>query len=206
MCRTVPFCAIDHRAENLVVRRHRLFADRSRARTIFALAADRRGTPRHLDRRSRADDLHLRHHRSAQGGQCQSPADHAMEPLVRRPDEYRAGRPHVRLPADVSFGRRGGRDRGAVGSRRIGRRPREILRKPILGRRRRLELHAISIYRRTLPLSRQCTGTSARTRAPLAASLRQRAACRHLGEIPVALRHSEGPGILRGDRGQCVAL
>ena len=52
-------------------------------------------TPRHLDRRPRADDLHLRHYRSAQGGQCQSPADHAMELLVRRPDEYRAGRPHV---------------------------------------------------------------------------------------------------------------
>ena len=51
--------------------------------------------PRRLHLRSRADDLHLRHDRNAEGRQCQpSPAD-AMEFLVRRPDRYRAGRPHV---------------------------------------------------------------------------------------------------------------
>ena len=36
-----------------------------------------------------------------------------MEPLVRRPDECRAGRPHLRLPAALSLGRRRRGDRRA---------------------------------------------------------------------------------------------
>ena len=118
------------RAENL---RPRTFAHRSRGRAIFARAADASGAPRRDDRRSRADDLHLRHDRTAEGRQCQpSPAD-AMELLVRRPDGYRTGRPHVRLPADVSLDRRRGGDRRAFGARRLGRDRRKILRAAVSG-------------------------------------------------------------------------
>ncbi len=76
----------------------------------------------------------------------------------------------------------------------------------ILGRRRQMGLHAVPVYRRTVPLSRQRAAASARARASAAALLRQRAARRRLGEIPAALRHSENSGILCGDRRQCLAL
>ena len=46
----------------------------------------------------------------------------------------------------------------------------------------------------------------ARTRPSLAAMLRQRAPGRRLEKIPGQVRHSAHPGILRGDRRQCVAL
>ena len=86
--------------------------DREIERFSAAPLTDARA-PHGDDRRPRADDLHLRHDRPAEGGQCQPPPADAVEPLVRRPDEYRAGRPHVRLPADVSLDRRRGGDRRA---------------------------------------------------------------------------------------------
>ena len=75
-------------AENLVAWRPRLSAHRLRDRAFFAGSARGSRAPRGDDRRSGADDLHVRHHRPAEGRQCQpSPAD-AMELLVRRPDQY----------------------------------------------------------------------------------------------------------------------
>ena len=121
-----------------------------------------RRTPRGDHRRPRAHHLYVRHDRPAEGGQCQPPAAVAVEPVVRRPDEYRTGRPHVRLPADASRDRRRGGDRRVAGSRRLGRDPREIFGERVLERRHRLGLHAVPVYRRTVPLSRQCAGPSAR--------------------------------------------
>ena len=51
--------------------------------------------------------------------------------------------------------------------------------------------------------TRRKTRASARIACAL---LRQRAARRRLGEIPAKIRHSAHPGILCGDRRQCLAL
>ena len=169
-------------------------------------AADGGRAPRRDDRGSRAAHLHLRHHRPAEGGQCQpSPAD-AVELLVRRPDEHRARRPHVRLPADVSHRRRRGGDRSAAGPRRLGRDPRKIFRAEVLERYRRVGLHAVPVYRRALPLSCQRAGQPRERAHRLRHGLRQRAARRRLGAIPGAVRHSAHPGILCRDRRQRFAL
>ena len=69
-----------------------------------------------------------------------------------------------------------------------------------------MELHAVSIYRRTVPLSCQCAAASARARASPAARLRQRVARGRLAKIPIPLRRSENSGILCRDRRQRVAL
>ena len=53
--------------------------------------------------------LHLRNHRTAEGGQRQPPAPHAVEPLVRRPDRRAARGSHVQLPAALPQRRRRGR-------------------------------------------------------------------------------------------------
>ena len=197
------------RPKNLDARRRqrrRMRAHRLRRRAIFGRAADRRAAPPGNDRRSGVVDLHLRHDRPAEGRQCQPPAAAAMELLVRRADEYLARRPHVQLPADVSQRRRCRRHRRRPGARRLDADPRQILRSAFLGRYRRRRMHAVPIYRRTMPLSAQRARPSPPTRPSPAAMLRQRAPGRRVGKIPGQVRHSAHPGILRGDRRQCVAL
>ncbi len=58
---------------------------------------------------------------------------------------------------------------GLAGQRRFGRDRREILGAAFLGRHRQMGLHAVPIYRRTVPLSRQRAAASARARASAAA-------------------------------------
>ena len=101
---------------------------RSCHREIARRTANRDGTPRRDYRRPRAPYLHLRHHRPAEGRQCQPPPADAMELLVRRHHGYRPRRSHVRLPADVSQRRRRRCHRRGAGARRLGGDPRQLLR------------------------------------------------------------------------------
>ena len=96
-CRRVPFGehAAREPCENLVARQRGFRTHRWSSRTILGRAADADGASRGDDRRPRGADLHVRHHRPAQGRQCQPPAAAGMELLVRRPDEHRAAGSHV---------------------------------------------------------------------------------------------------------------
>ena len=96
-CRRVPFRERASREppENLVARQRRFRTHRRSGRAILGRAADAGRASRGDDRGPRAADLHIRHHRPAQGRQCQPPAAAGMELLVRRPDEHRAAGSHV---------------------------------------------------------------------------------------------------------------
>ena len=140
-------------------------AHRPRGRAIVRRSVERPATPRRDARRSRALDLHLRHDRAAEGRQRQSPAPVQWSFWFAGLMNTGARRPHVRLPADVSQRRRCRRHRRRPGARRLGADPRQIFRAAVLGRCRRLRLHAVPVYRRTVPLSAQRAGPSPRERA-----------------------------------------
>ena len=117
--------------------------------------------------------------------------------------EANGERPHLRLPAALPHrpaacvAHRRGADR-----RRLGLHPREVLGAAVLGRRRRPRLHPLPVYRRALPLPRQCAAAPQGERSTAPPLLRQRAAPRHLAGVQGALRHPAYPRVLCRDRGQ----
>ncbi len=179
--------------------------DQNLAQFSDAAAASRRA-PRTHHRGPRALHLHLGHDRHAQGRQHQSlPADAGMLRLLRH-HGHEANRPHVQLPAHVPHGRRRSGDRRGAGQRRLGVHPREILRARILERRRARGVHAVSVYRRALPLSGQHAADGSGDQAQAAACLRQRPASRCLARVQTALPHPAHPRILRRHRRQRDAV
>ena len=123
--------------------------------------------------RSGALHLHVRHDRVAQGCQGQPFSTDAMEPLVCRHDGHSLERPNVQLPADVSQHRRRRGHRSHAGQWRVRGAAAAIFGEPLLGRGRRVELHALPVYRRALPLPRKQPAASAGSGAPTQAVLRQ---------------------------------
>ena len=95
------------RAENLDSwRHHQPGKYRHRAGCNGGKSAVADGATRGHHRRSCTVDLHLRHHRPAQGSQHQPPAYPQLGRLVRRTDGCLNGRPVVQLPAGLSQRRR----------------------------------------------------------------------------------------------------
>ena len=82
----------------------------------------------------------------------------------------------------------------------------KILREHFLARHRALRLHAVPVYRRTLPLSPEGAAVGIRSQPSAAARLRQWSARRHLGSLSGAFFDSQHPGILCGDRRQFLAV
>ena len=89
-----------------------------------------------------------------------------MEPLVRRPDEYRAGRSHVRLPADVSFVGGVVATGALLGPRRLGRdRARNFPRSDFWDDVVNWDCTLFQYIGELVPLSRQCAAAPARARS-----------------------------------------
>ena len=115
-------------------------------------AAETAGADAH---RSRALHLHFRHDGPAEGGAHHPFAGAAHHARLRRGDRRAGQRPRLHVPADVSHQRR--RHRAGPGARRRRLRlyPREILGERVLERLRAREMHAVRLYRRTVPLSHE---------------------------------------------------
>ena len=110
-------------------------------------------TARRHHQPSRIADLHLGHHRPAEGRQHQPSPHPELGRLVRRTDGGFGRRPAVRLPAGLSQRRRHRRALQHAERGRLGGAGRQIFGERVLARRRALGLHAVPVYRRTLPLS-----------------------------------------------------
>ena len=171
--------------------------------TLAECAARRGATARAFDRRRRAVHLHFGHDGPAQGGAHHPCARAARHARLLRPPSSPARRTAFICACRCTTPTAASSAPGmalAVGGSVL--HSRAIFRERVLERRRARELHAVRLYRRTLPLSRQCAAGPQRSRASHPRLSRQRLAARHFRGLPAALRHRRGAGVLRLDRRQ----